>query len=183
MDERDLQHHVVRRNRYRHRRDGRFGDHHDRERAQGAGTFSRRTWTRTQWIGAGQCHCRRGQKRRTSTILRSARDHGEFYSSLFAHGPGRPALPPARLHENVFNVLCLVSRRDARAGSHVAFGSRQNHTGERQSGEPVFDFGISAVRQFRPALSLVHARVRGAFAPYHNFPLQKTRERIHASTQ
>src|SRR5215475_10060463 len=35
-----LQHHVVRRDRHRDRRNGRFGDHHDRERAHGARTFS-----------------------------------------------------------------------------------------------------------------------------------------------
>ena len=34
VDERDLKHHVARRHCHRHRRDGRFGDHHDRERAQ-----------------------------------------------------------------------------------------------------------------------------------------------------
>jgi Cu/Ag efflux pump CusA len=126
---------------------------------------------------------RANEKRRASAVLRSARHHGEFHPGVFAHRAGRPAVPAARVYENVFNVLRLVSRRDARAGSHVAFDSRQNHTGERQSGEPVFDFGISAVRQFRPALSLVHARVRGAFASHHHFPVQKTRERIHAATQ
>ena len=183
MDERHFKHHVVGRNRHRHRRDGRFGDHHDRERAQSTRTFSRRAWTRAVRRRARERDYRRGQKRRASAVLRSARDHGEFYPCVLAYRAGRPVVPAARVHENVLDVFRLVSRRDARAGTHVAFDSRQNHTGEGQSGEPVFDLGISAVRQLCPALSLVHARVRGASARHHNFPIQKTRERIHASTQ
>ena len=131
VDARDLEHHVTRRNCDCHWRNDRFSDHHDRERAQGARTFSRRARTRAQQSRARSGdHCR-GQERRPIALFCAACNHRELRASLHADCARRTTIPAAGLYKNVLDVLCVVSRRDARAGADDAAHSRENHSGRK----------------------------------------------------
>jgi len=44
------------------------------------------------------------------------------YSRLLRGGP---AVSATRVHQNILDVFCIVPGRDARAGAHVPFDSRQ----------------------------------------------------------
>ena len=62
-------------------------------------------------------HRARLHRGRAHPLLRAAGDHDLLRAHLRAGGAGRPALPPARVHEDLRDGRCGAALRDSRAGS------------------------------------------------------------------
>ena len=104
----------------------------------------------------------RRQERRTPALLLAAGHHGELHSGVFAGSAGGTAFQAAGVHEDLLDVLRRAARRDARAGADGLADPRQDHPRDQESDQPFPDLGLPAVREFRAALPLAHARRRAA---------------------
>ena len=122
-----LEHHVARRHRDRHRRDGRCGHYHGRKRAQVAGALPRRAGARSRWTRARRGYHEGGPECRTPAVLLSAGHHSELHSGFLAGSAGGTALPAPGVYEDLFYVLCRAARRDTRAGAHGLANPRQDY--------------------------------------------------------
>ena len=181
-----LEHHVARRHRHRHRRDGRCGDHHGRERAQGAGTFPRRARARP-----------RSRASASDVIIEAAKSVGRplFFSLLVITVSFIPVFSLTAQEGRLFKPLAFTKTFAMFFAALLGVTLvpvlmvlliRGKITPEsKESGQPLPDLGLSAVRQFRAALPLAHAArarllVLGArpFIPY-----SQTRQGIHAAAQ
>ena len=186
VDARDLQHHVVRRHRHRDRRDGRFGHHHGRERAQGARAFPRRTRPRAEAIASELPVIIAAAKSVGSPALfLSARHHRQLHSGVLARSAGRAACSshsPSRKHSRCFSPSFLGVTL---VPVLMLLLIRGKITPEDKN--PINRFlirGLPAVRQFRPALTAgSRSSPPSVILRAHDFSLLKTRQRIHAAAQ
>jgi copper/silver efflux system protein len=121
---------------------------------------------------------------RIEVIVKAAKSVGRplFFALLVITVSFMP-VSPARVHENVRHVLRGIAWRDARSGADADVDSRQNCPGSSQSGEPLPDLVVSAVRPFRAAVSLAHDPAGAGHPRRNRVSVQATRQRVHAAAE
>ena len=131
-----LQHHEPRRHRDRDRRHGRCGDRHDRERPQAPRTGGARTVARR--------HPDRGGVRgRAGAVLQPADHHRVVHADLHAGIAGRPAVQPARVHQDLLDGGGGAAVGDAGAGADGDLRARPDHSRAQESDQPLPDLDLS----------------------------------------
>ena len=152
----DLQHHVAGRHRHRHRRHGRCGDHHGRERAQSSGTFPRRTRARSDKAGND-----------SRVIIAAAKSVGRplFFSLLVITVSFVPVFSLEAQEGRLFKPLAFTKTFSmffaALLGVTLVpvlmtFSSAEKSRPKAKTREPLPDLGLSALVNLRPSLPLAH---------------------------
>ncbi len=167
---------IARRHRDRDRRHGGRGDRHDRERPQASRTRGGRKIPRRH-------PDRRGVRGRAGAVLQPADHHRLVHADLHAGAAGRPAVQPARVHENLLDGGGGAVVGDAGPGVDGDLRARPDRCRAQESDQSLPDLDLSTRHQGRHARQDSGDRARARRARGEHLAGAPARHRIHAEPQ